>query len=93
MVKRAVKAIVQGTVQGVFFRNFCKENADKLKLEGFVRNLTDGNVEVVLEGDNTAIDKMIGVLKKGPEHSQIKNVSVEEKKWAGEFNSFKILRF
>jgi len=93
MVKRAVNAVVKGTVQGVFFRNFCKENADKLRLKGFVRNLTDGNVEVVLEGDNAAIDKMLGVLKKGPAHSQIKKVDVEEKKWAGDFDSFKILRF
>jgi len=93
MVKRAIKAIVQGTIQGVFFRSFCKQNADFLKLKGHVRNMTNGHVEVFLEGDHTAIERMIQILKKGPEHSQIKNVVVEEKKWTGDSDSFKILRF
>ena len=91
-MKCAVKLIVSGTVQGVFFRQFCKENSDKLNLKGFARNLEDGNVELVLEGEREDVDKMIELCKKGPEHSQIRNVGVEEMKWSGEFSEFKVLR-
>lgn len=93
MVKKSAKIIISGTVQGVFFRNFCKENADKIGVKGFVRNLDNGDVEVVVEGDGQQVEKMISVCRKGPAHSQIRNVEVEGKKWQGEFDSFKILRF
>ena len=84
---------MQGTVQGIFFRQFVKEHADELKLKGFVRNLDDGTVEVVCEGEAEALDRLMGFLKKGPLHAQIRNVVVEEKKWSGDFDGFKILRF
>ena len=91
-MKKAAKIIINGTVQGVFFRNFCKESADKLGLKGFVRNLEDGNVEVVVEGEGDTIERMIAACKKGTPHSQIRGVKVEEKKWSGELEGFKILR-
>jgi len=84
---------VQGTVQGVFFRQFVKENADKLMLTGFIRNLTSGDIEVIVEGENDSIGKLGRILQKGPEHSQIRHVQAEERKWSGEFKEFKILRF
>jgi acylphosphatase len=93
MVKKAAKFIIQGTVQGVFFRQFIKEKADLLELTGFARNLTDGNVEVIIEGDNEKIQTFGNMLKKGPEHSSIRNLQFEEKKWTGEFKDFKVLRF
>jgi len=92
-MKKAIKVIVQGTVQGVFFRNFCKENADKLSLGGYVRNLENSDVELVLEGDSDNVEKMIEILRQGPPHAQIKNVGVEERNWSGDFKEFKILRF
>lgn len=92
-MKKANRVIIQGTVQGVFFRQFVKENADKMGLRGFVRNLSDGNVEIVVEGEGETIERFLGVMRKGPEHSQIRNMIVEEKKWSGDFNEFKILRF
>ena len=92
MVKGAAKLTVHGTVQGVFFRQFVKENAEKLELRGFVRNLDEGTVEIILEGDKEKILHMIEMVKKGPAHSQIKNVGILEQKWSGEFKDFKILR-
>lgn len=91
-MKGGAKLIVKGTVQGVFFRNFCKENADKLGLKGFVRNLDDGDVELVIEGEKDAVEEMIEVCRRGPPHSQIRDVSVEEKKWSGDLDEFKVLR-
>ena len=91
-MRKAVRVIVSGTVQGVFFRQFCKENADKIGLKGLVRNLTNGDVEIILEGDEEEIKRMVEVLRKGPQHAMIRNVQVEERKWSGEFKGFKVLR-
>lgn len=92
-MKKSGKIIVQGTVQGIFFRQFVKEHADNLKLVGFVRNLEGGNVEIIAEGDGDAIERLGNFCKEGPKHAQIRNVTVEERKWSGEFKEFKILRF
>lgn len=92
-MRKAAKIVVKGTVQGVFFRQFIKEHADNLKLCGFIRNLENGDVEIIVEGEQDQIQRMIEFSKKGPEHSHIRSVNVEEKKWSGEFKDFKILRF
>lgn len=92
-MKKAAKIIVKGTVQGVFFRQFVKEHADNMKLTGFVRNLTGGDVEIVVEGGQDKIDRLASIVKRGPEHSQIRHVQIEEMKWSGEFSEFKMLRF
>ena len=89
-MKKSVRLYIEGTVQGVFFRNFVKENAEKNDVHGFVRNLDDGSVEVFLEGDNEKVDKMIEICKKGPKHSQIRNVILKEEKFQG-FKDFKVL--
>ena len=93
MVKSALKIIVSGTVQGVFYRRFIKEKADKLGLKGFVRNLENGDVEIFVEGEKEKIKDFIEEAKKGPKYSLIKDVSIEEKKWTGDFKDFKILSF
>jgi len=92
-MKKAVKFIISGTVQGVFFRNFCKDSADSLGLRGYVRNLASGEVEVLVEGDKDKIEEMYKKLKQGPPHSQVREIKPEEKKWTGEFSDFKVLRF
>lgn len=92
-MKAAARFVVQGTVQGIFFRQFVKGHADDLKLRGFVRNLDSGDCEVIVEGEKEAIDRLLGFVKKGPEHAQIRNVIVEERKWSGDFDGFKVLRF
>ncbi|MDH3352923.1 MAG: acylphosphatase [Nanoarchaeota archaeon] len=92
-MKKAAHLIVQGTVQGIFFRQFVKEHATNLKLTGFVRNLESGDVEIIAEGEPEQIERLIQLVKKGPEHSQIRNVQIKEKRWSGEFKDFKILRF
>ena len=93
MVKKAAKFILQGTVQGVFFRQFIKEKAELLKLTGFTRNLTDGSVEVIVEGEGDKIETFAKLLSEGPEHASIRNIQAEERKWSGEFKEFKVLRF
>ena len=89
-MKKSVRTYIQGTVQGVFFRAFIKENAERHNVKGFVRNLEDGRIEVFLEGNNEDVDKMIELCKTGPKHSQIKNVEVKPEKFQ-DFKTFKIL--
>ena len=89
-MKKSIRLYVEGTVQGVFFRSFIKENAEKHDVKGFVRNLEDGRVEIFLEGNPDEVNKMIEIVKKGPKHSQIKNVQEKEEKFQ-DFKNFKIL--
>lgn len=92
-MKKAAKFLIQGTVQGVFFRQFCKDKADALNLRGHVRNMESGEVEVLAEGDKEKIEELYKILKQGPPHAQIRDIKVEEKKWSGDFKDFKILKF
>lgn len=89
-MKKSVRLYVDGTVQGVFFRAFVKENAERYNVKGFVRNLEDGRVEVFLEGGAGDVNKMIEIVKKGPKHSKIDKVT-EKKERFQDFKSFKIL--
>ena len=91
-MKKAVKLIINGTVQGVFFRQFIKDNADKLNLRGFARNLENGDVEVIAEGNQEDVEKMIELCKQGPKFASIKHVSSNFINYSGEFKEFKILR-
>lgn len=81
---------ISGLVQGVFFRKYIKDEADKLSLKGHVRNLESGEVEVVLEGKDEDVNSMISVCKKGAPQSDVKNVDVQELNNIG-FDDFKIL--
>ncbi|MBU1252659.1 MAG: acylphosphatase [Nanoarchaeota archaeon] len=89
-MKKSVRLYIEGTVQGIFFRGFVKENAERYNLKGFVRNLEDGRVEVFIEGDANDVNKMMEVVKKGPKHSQIKRITVKPERFQ-DFKSFKVL--
>ena len=89
-MKKSVRVYIQGTVQGIFFRTFVKENAERHNVKGFVRNLEDGRIEVFLEGSAEDVDKMIELCKVGPKHSDIKNVEIREERFQ-DFKTFKIL--
>jgi acylphosphatase len=89
-MKKSIRLYVTGIVQGIFFRKFVKENADKYNVKGFVRNLEDGRIEIFLEGDSKGVSEIVELCKKGPKHSQIKNTEIKEEKFQN-FRDFKIL--
>ena len=89
-MKKSVRLYVEGIVQGIFFRVFVKENAEKNDVRGFVRNLENGKIEIFLEGNVNNVNKMIEICKEGPKHSQIKNVEIKEEKFQG-LREFKVL--
>jgi acylphosphatase len=74
--KKRAHVYVSGGVQGVFYRSNTKKTADKLGLSGWVRNMPDGRVEAVFEGDSNAVDEAIAWCWKGPEHACVDDVEV-----------------
>lgn len=87
---RRVHILVYGIVQGVFFRQNTKLVAGKLNLKGFVKNLKDNSVEVVAEGEDKNVEKLIEFLKKGPEDSKVERIELKEEKPKNEFEGFEI---
>lgn len=89
---KTIRIFISGIVQGVFFRAFVKENAESLGLRGYVRNLEDSRVEVVVEGKEKEVEKMVELCKKGAPYSKVEGIEVEKIENQG-FKEFKILRF
>ncbi|RLF50253.1 MAG: acylphosphatase [Thermoplasmata archaeon] len=88
-MKRA-RVRIYGIVQGVFFRANTKEMALRLGISGWVRNMPDGSVEAVFEGDDDAIEKMIKWCHRGPAMARVERVYVEYEEPRGE-KEFKII--
>ncbi|MFW9831190.1 MAG: acylphosphatase [Candidatus Thorarchaeota archaeon] len=73
---RAIRAIVHGLVQGVFFRAYTRDKAHQLNIVGWVRNNRDGTVECYAQGPDEAIEKFIEFLHHGSPSSQIDDVAI-----------------
>jgi acylphosphatase len=84
--------LISGLVQGVFFRREISYLARQLGVTGWTRNLSDGSVEVVAEGEKEAIDKLIQFCRVGPSGARVRKVSVEWEDFKGEFRGFRITR-
>lgn len=86
-----VHVFVSGRVQGVFFRSNTRAKAQELGIKGWVRNLEDGRVEAVFEGDKEVVEKMIQWCRKGPAYARVEKVDMIIEDYKGEFNGFGIL--
>lgn len=89
-MKKTLHVIVEGLVQGVFFRKFVKENADLLSITGFARNLNDGGVEVTCQGSEPALKKLLEKISIGPKLSRVEKVISREIETTEKFRSFEI---
>ena len=89
-MSKRIHAFVSGTVQGVFFRSFVRSQAQLKNLTGWVKNLPDGRVEIVAEGDSDRIDDFIELVKEGPTASRVEDVEVENEKPSSKFHEFSI---
>lgn len=85
---KRIHLIISGRVQGVFFRHNTKKVANKLCLTGFVRNLPNGDVEVVAEGEETKLNQLIEFCKTGPPSANVENVEIKEELLKNEFETF-----
>jgi acylphosphatase len=79
---------VSGKVQGVWYRASTLQEAQKLGLTGWVRNLPDGRVEIVAEGPKEALEKLISWCHHGPPHAVVTKVEPVWESYLGEFSSF-----
>lgn len=82
--------LVDGRVQGVFYRAFVKSVAERLCLDGWVKNLFDGRVEAVFEGKRSSIDEAIRECRKGPPSSHVTDVTVIWEDFSGKLQGFEI---
>ncbi len=74
---KCVHLIVSGRVQGVFFRDNTRGKAKELELHGYAKNLPDGNVEIVAQGDEENINKLIDFIKKGPGIAKVEDLKIK----------------
>lgn len=78
MTEKCVRAIVEGRVQGVSFRDNTRRQAHHLNITGHARNLPDGRVEVLACGTESAVNQLVDWLHKGPPAARVSRVSVSE---------------
>lgn len=89
--KARMRAIVKGIVQGVGFRYFTVYQAQRIGgITGYVRNLRDGSVEVVAEGEREKLEQLLAQLRKGPTGAHVTGVDVFWENPTGEFTNFGI---
>ncbi|MDR1993495.1 MAG: acylphosphatase [Nitrososphaerota archaeon] len=91
MTKIRVHVYVSGRVQGVYFRQGTKNHAQGQDITGWVRNLDDGRVEAVFEGEQSAVQVLIKYCTQGPKDALVKNVDTIWELYQGEFQSFDII--
>ena len=82
--------LVSGRVQGVFFRSETQDQAIRQDVTGWVRNLPDGRVEAVFEGEKENVEKVIEFCRRGPPGARVAKVDVHWQDFTGEFKDFKI---
>ncbi len=82
--------LLQGRVQGVSFRYYTMQEARLLGLTGWVRNLWDGRVEVLFEGDGDAVKQMIAWCQQGPPTAVVEDVEITWEEPTAEFNNFRV---
>jgi acylphosphatase len=87
-MKTRAHVYISGRVQGVFFRAHTRDEARRLGLTGWVRNMADGRVEAVLEGDDTAVEAMISWCRRGSPYSKVEDVEVIREEYKEEFSDF-----
>ena len=90
MTQKTIHTIIKGKVQGVFFRAYTKDEADRLGLSGWVRNLPDGSVEALISGADQNVDKMAQWLSTGSPMSEVSQVLITPKQQPSDTQDFLI---
>lgn len=90
MQKARLNATVQGKVQGVFFRVFVEKYALSLNLTGYVKNISEGDVQVLAEGGMGHLERLLQLLHQGPPGSKVESVNFHWEEYQGKFKDFTI---
>ena len=81
---------ISGKVHGVFYRDFAKIEAEKLDITGYVKNLPNGNVEIIAEGSDENLEKFITACRKGPLMAFVNNIDIKETQALSDLEGFDI---
>ena len=90
MAKTRAHIFVSGIVQGVFFRQNTKRQAEDKGVYGWVRNLSDGRVEAVFEGEKEAVEALVEWCRHGPSSAVVTGIDVKSEPCLGEFKDFSV---
>ena len=85
------RAVITGLVQGVSYRYWTRQEAQKLGVTGWVRNLADGSVELVAEGPRAEVEKLLTACRRGPYGARVEDLEVSWQPSTGEFTRFAIV--
>ena len=88
---KSAHVFISGFVQGIGFRQFILRQAQDLRLTGWVRNVSDGRVEAVFQGEKDKVERVIALCRKGPFLAEVKSVDVEWEQSAGNFETFEVV--
>lgn len=89
--KVRVHVLIEGRVQGVFFRASTRDEARARGLAGWVRNWADGRVEAVFEGDKAMVENMLAWCRKGPPYSYVDHVEIAWQPYQGDLLDFRVV--
>ena len=89
--EKRIEIKVLGMVQGVFFRTTTRDVASKLSLKGTVRNMRDGSVEIIAEGTEERLNRLISFAKQGPPSAKVYDIQIIWKQAKGDLSYFKII--
>ena len=87
---KRVRIMVSGRVHGVCFRAYTCDRAGVLNVKGYVRNLPDGRVEILAEGEDSAVDQLILWAGRGPSYANVTGTEIEILEFKGELSGFRI---
>ncbi len=85
------RVLISGMVQGVSFRAYTRQAARQADVRGWVKNLVDGRVEAVIEGEAEKVNAVVAWCRKGPSFGRVEDVEVFEETPTGEFKDFDIV--
>ncbi|MDQ6723762.1 MAG: acylphosphatase [Thermoproteota archaeon] len=86
-----IHIFVTGKVQGVYFRQNTVYNAQELNISGWIRNLKDGRVEAVFEGEKVSIHKLLDWCRDGPKNAIVENIEIINEPYKNEYSDFQII--
>ena len=91
MVKQRTRILVTGKVQGVFFRQATKVIAIKNNVNGWVKNLENSQVEILLEGEEINVNSVVDWCRHGPANSRVDEIKIEQQEFSGQYSNFEVL--
>ncbi len=88
--RKTLRLVIHGRVQGVFFRDSMRHEAQRLGIAGWVRNRSDGAVEAAVQGESADVDLIVRWAHRGPEHARVEHVEIEPH--VGSYANFEVIR-